>query len=91
MSSDRGQAGCIISRADDAKPTAIRAKDTACLKTLWLCMGLLHGRLYDVGAMYLEEVTDNILYHSFLGGNCTINHMHIVSFVTHDVAEQDDS
>ena len=54
-------------------------------------MGLLHGRLYDVGAMYLKEVTDNILYHSFLGGNCTINHMHIVSFVTHDVAEQDDS
>ena len=71
--------------------TGTHTKDTSSLKTfLCLCMGLLYGRLYDIQSMYLDDVTDNILYHSFMGGTCTMNHM-IVNFVTHDVVEQDDS
>ena len=49
-------------------------------------MALLHDRVYDIQAGKLEEVADNILYRSVRGGNCTLKHVHFISFVTHEVA-----
>jgi hypothetical protein len=34
-----------------------RPTDDASLKTLWLFMGFLGARLYDIQAMHMEEVT----------------------------------
>ena len=47
----------VITTPGDSMPADCRPTDDASLKTLWLFMGLLGARLYDIQAMHMEEVT----------------------------------
>jgi hypothetical protein len=47
----------------ESMPTGTRPTDDASLKTLWLFMGVLGARLYNI---HMQEVTDNFLQiHTF--------------------------